>query len=94
MISKSSRYYDGALYQAKEVGTANTYNIVVDRKFPESQTVTYFEYTWKDGDSLSLLADRYLKDVRYWWKIMEINPEISDPMSLVPGQVIRVPNGR
>ena len=92
MINRSSRYYDGYLYQAKDINSDN-YNIVVDRKFPDTQKITYVEYTWVDGDSLGRLAYEYIGQSKYWWKIMEANPEISDPMSIEPGQVIRLPRG-
>jgi len=92
MITRSSRYYDGPLYQAPHKYTG-TYNIVVDRKWPASTLVRYIEYTWSYGDSLALISNRYLKDPRLWWKILEANPNIIDPFAISPGQVIRVPYG-
>lgn len=91
MILRTSRYYTGPLAQLAHKYTG-VYNIVVDRSFPEVIKVSYVEYTWVDGDSLAALAHSYLNNSQYWWKIMEINQEISDPFSISPGTVIRIPN--
>jgi nucleoid-associated protein YgaU len=92
MIRRSSRYYDGPLYQAVHKYTG-VYNIVVDRKWPVSTLVKYIEHTWEYGDSFALLADKYLKDPNLWWKILEANPNIMDPFAISPGYTIRVPYG-
>jgi LysM domain len=92
MIRRSSRYYDGPLYQAAHKYT-NVYNIVVDRKWPKSTLVRYIEHTWAYGDSLAILANKYLKDPTLWWKILEANPNIMDPFAIPTGSVIRIPNG-
>lgn len=92
MIERSSRYFDGPLYQAAHKYTG-AYNIVVDRKVPKVISVKYFQYTWAYGDSLALISARYLRNPKFWWKIIEANPEILDPFSIEAGQVIRVPYG-
>lgn len=92
MITRLSRYFYGKLYQPKHKYTGIR-NIVVDPTTPDPQTVEYFDHSWEYGDSLGNLAYVNLGDERLWWKIMEINPEISDPFSIEPGTVIRVPNG-
>lgn len=90
MIERVSRYYDGPLAQLKKKAS-NSYTIAVFRKFPDSKKVSYIEYVWVDGDSLGNLAQTYLGNSKYWWEIMEINPEIADPFDILPGTVIRVP---
>lgn len=90
MIARSSRYFDGPLYQSAHKYTG-IYNIVVDRKWPTSVYVRYIDYTWVYGDSLALLANKYLKSSNLWWKIVEANPNITDPFAIQPGQVIRLP---
>lgn len=90
MIERVSRYYDGPLAQIRQKNT-NKYTIAVYRKFPESRSVKYTEYTWVDGDSLGSLAKVYIGNSRYWWEIMEINPEIVDPLNIPPGTVLRMP---
>jgi hypothetical protein len=48
-------------------------------------------YMWKDGDRLDQLAAEKFADPRYWWKILDLNPEIPDPMLIEPGTIIRLP---
>lgn len=91
-ISRISRYFDGPLAQIKNK-TTGAYEIAVFRKFPEKYTVNYIEHTWQDGDSLAGLANKYLNNPQLWWRIMEINPEVADPFSFVPGDVVKVPYG-
>jgi nucleoid-associated protein YgaU len=90
MIERVSRYYDGPLAQIKYKYTSN-YTISVFRKFSKEKKVDYIEYTWVDGDSLGQLADYFIGGSKYWWEIMEINPEISDPFKITPGTIIRIP---
>ena len=92
MIERVSRYYNGPLAQTKAKYT-DQYVISVFRKFPTSKQVTYIEYTWKDGDTLASIANTYGVGPKYWWEIMEINPEILDPFEILPGTVLRVPYG-
>lgn len=90
MIERVSRYYDGPLYQVQDKYTKD-YTISVFRAFPGAKKIKFIQYTWVDGDNLGSLASVYIGDSKYWWEIMEINPEILDPSSIAPGTVIRVP---
>jgi nucleoid-associated protein YgaU len=92
MIERVSRYYDGTLAQLA-YEHAGSYTITVYREFPTQTKRSYIQYTWKDGDSLGQIADRYLGGSKYWWEIMEINPEITDPFNITPATIIRVPYG-
>lgn len=92
MIERVSRYYNGPLSQTPNKYTG-VYEISVYRAFPTAQAVNYIEYQWKDGDSLSNLANVFCGGPKYWWEIMDINPDISDPLSISAGQIIRVPYG-
>ena len=76
MIERVSRYYDGPLAQPKHKYTGLP-TIAVYRKFPESITVPYVMYIWKDGDSYGALAETYLGGAKYWWKILEPAPLIN-----------------
>jgi len=90
-IERVSRYNDGVLAQIKyEHG--NTYAITVFRSWPDEITKSYIDYTWKDGDSWGNLGYQYCGGAKYWWEILDINPEISDPLEVKPGDVIRIPN--
>lgn len=93
MIERVSRYYDGPLAQIKHKYTGE-YTITVFRNFSEKKKIKYIEYTWVYGDSLGQLANTYIGDAKYWWEIMEINPEISNPLNIAPGTVIRIPYDR
>ena len=93
MIERVSRYYDGPLLQTQNKYT-NDYNISVFRSFPQTKQVSYILYTWKEGDTLANIADTYGVGSKYWWEIMDINPEITDPFTIEPGTVLMVPYGK
>ena len=92
MIENVSRYYDGPLLQIPHKYTG-VYTISVFRNFPDYTKVQYLDHTWEDGDTLSTLSAKYGDGAKYWWEIMEINPEITDPFKIEPGTVIKVPYG-
>lgn len=54
-------------------------------------TVSYTEYTWKDGDRMDLLSHEMYGSSGLWWVIAEHNPEIEDPLNVTPGTVLRIP---
>jgi len=90
MIDRSSRYYEGALAQVKHKYTGS-YTIAVFKPAMESRTISYVEYVWVDGDTLGSLAASYLGNSKYWWEILEINTNISDPFNIPAGTVLKVP---
>lgn len=86
MIYTYSRYYDGTLAQEPDENI-----IAVARNFPSQVSVRLFAYVWKDGDRVDALSTKYLGDPSAWWRIMDINPEITDPWNIPVGSVVRVP---
>lgn len=49
-------------------------------------------YTVKEGDSLSLIAQREYGDVDQWRRIFEANRDvIDDPDFIYPGQTLQIP---
>lgn len=94
-INRVSRYFYGPIQQVEDPLNPGTYNISVYRSWPESITASYKDYIWKDGDTLSGLAfnSPWINAAQYWWQIMDLNPEITDPFSIEPGTVIRIPHG-
>jgi hypothetical protein len=90
MIERVSRYYDGPLSQTAHKYTGDP-AVSVYRAFPKSKKIRYVEYTWADGDAIAILAQAYGLGPKYWWEIMEINPEIADPFNIAAGTIIRVP---
>jgi hypothetical protein len=90
MIFLTSRYADGYKFKAWDA-RKNQYNLSVLRKWP-SYYISFFTYEWVLGDRLDMLADRYLGEAELWWQILDINPEINDPLVITPGTQIRIPN--
>ena len=93
MIERVSRYYNGPLAQTKNKYT-DEYNISVFRAFPAKKTISYFEYTWKESDSIAHISEKFSGNPKFWWEILDINPTIDDGFSIEPGTVIRIPYGR
>lgn len=89
-ITRTSRYFEGPLAQVQNKVTG-VFDIAVFREFESQGSVQFTNYTWVFGDTLSSLANRYLGDTLLWWKIMEINPELTDPFDIEPGKEIRIP---
>jgi hypothetical protein len=90
MIFKDSRYVDGTLAEAYNPKTG-IYHVTVFRKFPTSKTRFYL-YTWNEEDRIDLIAHERLGHAALWWKIMDFNPEIINPMNIPVGTTIRIPN--
>ena len=48
-------------------------------------------HLWVQGNRIDFIAHRYLGDSHLWYKIMDLNPHIPDPLSIEPGTLIRIP---
>jgi nucleoid-associated protein YgaU len=90
MIYSDSRYAEGNIFRSFKKAN-NSYEAVVTRVFP-TQTVEYFTHVWTVNDRLDLLAIRFYGDAEKWWRILDFNPEIPNPTSIVPGTVLRIPS--
>lgn len=90
MIFLDSRYVDGPLFKAW-APRKREYNVGVFRSWPFYE-VRYFMYEWIETDRLDNIASRFLGDPALWWQIMDINPEISNPLTIAPGTQVRIPN--
>ena len=92
MIFLDSRYNSSeAIFKAHD-SRNNTYQLTVFRTWP-SYTSSYFTYRWIETDRLDLLALKFLGKSSRWWEIMDLNPEVIDPVNIAPGTVLRIPNG-
>jgi hypothetical protein len=91
-IQRVSRYYTGTLAQTPNKYTG-VYEISVFRKFTDNKKVSYTSHVWSEGDSLGSLAKAFGLGAKFWWEIMDINPEIIDPFAIIPGTIIRIPYG-
>lgn len=90
MIYLDSRYVDGPLFKAWDA-RKNQYHLTVFRQWPSYQ-VAFFIYEWVEGDRLDNISNKFLNTPEFWWKILDINPEINDPTSIAPGTHIRIPS--
>ena len=90
MIFLDSRYVDGTLVKTWN-SRKSQYDLVVLRNW-STYVQSYFLYNWVETDRLDNLANKYLGNPSMWWEIMDINPEILDPFSIVPGTQLRIPN--
>lgn len=92
MIERVSRYYDGPLAQLNHKYSGAP-TIAVFRKFKDEIETTYVEYTWTEGDNYGEFAEKHLGGAKYWWEILDVNPTITDPLSIAPGTRIYIPYG-
>lgn len=91
MIYFDSRYVDGEIRKAHDA-RSDRYRLTVYREWPRV-TSGFFYYEWADGDRLDYVAAKVYGNGQLWWKILDANPELVDPLSIKPGEVLRVPNG-
>ena len=90
MIFLDSRYVDGTLTKTWNP-RKQQYDLVVLRNW-STYVQSYFYYNWVETDRLDNLATKYLGNPSMWWEIMDINPEILDPLTITPGTQLRIPN--
>jgi hypothetical protein len=90
MIYTNSRYADGAVLKALDPRT-DEYRLSVYRVFPKQKSEFYL-YTWVQGDRIDLVANLTLGSPSFWWKIMDLNPEIIDPFDIPINTTIRIPS--
>ena len=90
MINKLSRYVNGTIGQVKKDN--NLISTYVYRNFRIDTKIDYSEYTFVEGDRVDILATKFLGDSKAWYRIMDINPEFSDPFDILPGEIIRIPS--
>ena len=90
MIFLDSRYADGRIFKAYD-GRTDNYQLAVRREWP-TYVQNYFIYEWVSTDRLDTLASKFLGNPEMWWRILDINPEVIDPMLIAPGTQLRIPN--
>ena len=89
MIYLGSRYQDTPVFYMLDGRTGNTYPTIL--RNATTTTYSYKSGIWYAGLRMDVLADRTLNDQYSWWRIMDQNDDIIDPMSLVPGMVVALP---
>jgi len=96
MIYSDSRYtnpvqnVDGSIPKAWDE-LRQEYHIMILRTWPTFVS-KFYTYEWKDGDRLDNLANKFLGNSQFWWKIMDLNPEIINPTQITPGTLLRLPS--
>lgn len=92
MIFLDSRYVDGTLFKAWDSRqNKQEYHLTVFRTWPQYET-NYFLYEWVETDRLDAIASKFLGNSELWWQILDINPEVIDPLEIQPGTQLRIPN--
>lgn len=89
MIYSDSRYADANIFKAYDSRYQN-YNYAVFREFPQDSS-RFVIYTWNISDRIDLVAHQLLGDPEFWWRIMDYNPEITNPMDIPAGTTLRIP---
>lgn len=89
MIFQDSRYADGTISKTLNPKT-NKYEVGVYRSFPIDKSSFYY-YVWRERDRIEYIAAQLLRDSNQWWRIMDFNPEIIDPINIRAGSVLRIP---
>lgn len=89
MIYLGSRYQDTPVGYLLDGRTGKTRATVL-RDRP-TQDIVIASTTWRVGLRLDRVASGLYDDASEWWRIMDANDDIVDPMSLAPGMTVRVP---
>jgi phage tail protein X len=90
MIFFDSRYATGEIRRAFD-SRNDKYRLTVFRSWPYL-SATFLFYEWVDGDRVDVIAEKFYGRAELWWRILDANPEIIDPLTIAPGTVIRIPN--
>jgi hypothetical protein len=87
---KGSRYYGSVIeYTSLKEGTSAYPVIWFD--FPSGGEYTFYVHVATEGERLDQIANAYYQRPSMWWKILEINPHITDILNIEPGTVVRIP---
>ena len=85
----------GSRYETADIapvitGRKSTATVTVFRVPPEPTPPSQY-FNWADGDRLDLLADRKFGTPREWWRVMDANQAILNPLDLAPGKKVYLP---
>lgn len=90
MIFFDSRYATGEIRKALDSRNGK-YRLTVFREWPNI-SATFIFYEWVDGDRIDVVAEKFFGRPEFWWRILDANPEVVDPVTIKPGTVLRIPN--
>jgi hypothetical protein len=89
-IYPQSRYVQGTL--VRMLDSNGVYQLSVLRTTPAA-TVAFTLYVWQVGDRPDIVAQQLLGNSSLWWSIIDINPEIINPIGIPAGYLVRIPTG-
>ena len=90
MIFIGSRYQPFPVQYMRDGRTGRTRPTVI--RGNEDVTATWSRTTrWEDGLRFDILGSSVYDKPEEWWLVMDQHPDILDPMSFEPGDVLRVP---
>jgi LysM repeat protein len=82
----------GAADTAQEDALHSALNALAAKAAKVSEATTPFTlYTVQAGDTLGSIAQHFLGDVGLWRYVAAVNPWLTDPNNIAPGQVISLP---
>ena len=90
MIFLGSRYQDTAVEYLLDSRTEKTRPTVMRSNAEIGQTGTVVTY-WPGGARLDLAGSNLFNDPEKWWRILDQNTDILNPMSIHPGVQVRLP---
>lgn len=92
MIYLRSRYADSDVVYILDSRTGVS-QATVFRDAPEQDLAEQYGkvHYWRDGDRLDSLAYDSFGSSLEWWRILDANPEILNPLRIEPGTAVRIP---
>jgi nucleoid-associated protein YgaU len=63
--------------------------VIAVRKNADAVTVS--RHVVAPGETIEVLAHRLYGDPSQWWRIADVNPQVSFPLDISPGMEIRLP---
>jgi hypothetical protein len=92
MIVVGSRYEDAEVFP---VVTRRRFNSTLSVMRPvdalSDQDIPTRRYNWRAGDRLDLLGAREYGDPSNWWRVLDANGSVLNPLDLRPGIRLDLP---
>jgi len=57
----------------------------------KTTTTSFITHTTREGETMDILATKYLKSPLFYWRIADINPQIPFPDQIPAGTKVRIP---
>lgn len=64
---------------------------VVFYEFPGESYIEYQIHYTLEKERLDQIAYKYYARPEMWWKLMDYNPEVTDPINIPAGTALRIP---